>query len=141
MKRLFFCLLVLFLPPLMPGAAADTATWQPAAAPAAPTAAAPAETEDLAGALSEVVGRKGITGRQRRALGLTFRNLRLVLRELHTGGRLEGLSRSDLALVTLEHLMEGNPQAYANDQLDFDAILDFLERIIPIILKLIELFG
>jgi len=137
MKRFFLCLLVLFVL-LLPGAAQDTATWR---AEGAEAPAAGAETSDLAGAAAEVAGRRGISGRQRRDLGLTFRNLRQVVRDLHAEGRLEGLSRSDLALVTLDTLMEANPKAYANDQLDFDAILNFLERILPIILKLIELFG
>jgi hypothetical protein len=40
----------------------------------------------------------------------------------------------------MEELVQQNPQAYAAAAPDWDAILEFLEKLIPLIIQIISLF-
>ena len=81
-----------------------------------------------------------LTWRQRRKLGLTVRNVIRVTREMKKAGDLEGVSQAELSAMILNQLMTENPKVYADPSLDWDALLDFIERLIPIILKIMSLF-
>jgi hypothetical protein len=142
MRRLLFCLLFLAGAALPAIAQDQVRLAEPApAATATPDAGPAAATENLAGALEKVQARRGISWKQRRALGLTFRNVRKTLSALNADGDLEGVAASELPVMVLDRLVDDNPRAYATAELDWDAILNFLERLIPLILRLIELFG
>lgn len=78
---------------------------------------------------------------QRRKLGLTFRNVLRTTRALRNDGKLEGLAREEIAVVVLTSIVEQRPQAYADPMLDWDALLAFIERLLPLILKIIEMFS
>ena len=71
---------------------------------------------------------------QRAKLGLTIPQLTLRARKLRAAGK----------EVTAEALMEdwmGEHGAAAGVGADWDSILAFIEKLLPIILKLIELFS
>ncbi len=78
--------------------------------------------------------------RQRRAMGLTFRGVRTILKEMRDAGELEGKSNSQLAVEVLDKALDQKPEAFANPAIDWDAIMAFLEKLIPLILKIISLF-
>ncbi len=98
-------------------------------------------------AVTKAVGRKGLTLRQRREIGLTFKNIKRILEEKvlpaayeETNG--EGTDVSTLALMVAGELVEENPQAFSHDpSLDWDMILEFIEKLIPLILRIIALFS
>jgi len=85
--------------------------------------------------------RRGLTFRQRRELGLTFRNVRRLLAEKQKAGELEGRDTAELAVEVFNDLVTENPQAFSDPSLDWDAILAFLEKLIPLIMQLISLFS
>ena len=85
--------------------------------------------------------RRGLTFRERRELGLTFRNILRVTKQLQENGELEDLTQAEIAAEVMAVIAEENPKSFAEASLDWDGILNFIERLLPIILKLIELFG
>ena len=85
--------------------------------------------------------RSGLDRKARRKLGLTFKNIRRATKALYQAGELEDMSRSEIAAAVLDKITSENPKVYADPTLDWDALLDFIERLIPIILRLIELFA
>lgn len=85
--------------------------------------------------------RKGLTLRQRRAMGLTFRNIKTVLEKKQAAGEIEGKDASTLAVEVFDELVDANPQAFGDPGIDWDRILEFLEKLIPLILKIIALFS
>ncbi len=86
--------------------------------------------------------RKGLTIRQRRETGATFRNVRRVLAEMQASGEItEDMDVGTIALLVADHLLSDTPAAFQDPTFDWDAFLDFLERLIPLILKIIALFS
>jgi len=82
---------------------------------------------------------------QRRRLGLTVANVAAKVRELEKAGALTGIVAVDAAAVA-QALLNENPELYQKEagrdwQEFFDALISFLEKLIPLILKLIEIFG
>jgi hypothetical protein len=82
-----------------------------------------------------------LTWRERRKMGLTLRNVMRVTKELGKAGELEGVSQSEVSAMVLDKIMGENPRAFNDPSIDFDALLDFIERLIPLIMRLIEMFG
>jgi len=80
----------------------------------------------------------GISWRQRREMGITFRNIRTKMKELKVEGRLEDLDRSAAAALVLDELVADNPKAFADPSLDWDSLLSFIERILAIIARFIS---
>lgn len=115
----------------------------PAATPIAVAPPATAGTPDAATAREdELFGRATLTWKQRRDLGLTFGNIAKAARQAHAKGDLEqGMSRSEIAAVILNELSAQNPKAYADAAIDLDAILQFIEAILPLIMTLINLWS
>ncbi|MFO7904519.1 MAG: hypothetical protein R6U98_17785 [Pirellulaceae bacterium] len=147
MKWLMALVLVCLFP--LVAAAQEGGGWAPAAMGAA-AAEAPAEdvtpaTEtgdgDVAARLAEARKATRLNWRQRRAMGLTFSNLRKVTAELNEAGELEGLSRSGQAMAVFNELVDDNPQMYLQPGIDIDAIIQFIEAILPLILTIIDLFS
>ena len=85
--------------------------------------------------------RKGLTLRQRRAMGLTYKNIKTIVERKQVAGELADIDACCLAVEIADELFDGNPQAFADPALDWDAILEFLEKLIPFILKIIALFS
>ncbi len=96
---------------------------------------------DTAGELTAFALRKGPTLRERRAMGLTLRNVRKTLAEMQKAGELEDKDSATIAVEVLDRLIGDNPAAFQNAAIDWDRILEFLERLIPLILKIIALFS
>jgi len=97
---------------------------------------------------------KNLPWKHRREMGLTFRNIREVLREKQAAGELEGKDRTVVATEIAEQLLEENPGAFqaaiedatkanpAFDWTDFmETVIALIERLIPLIMTLISLFS
>lgn len=68
----------------------------------------------------------------------------LAARDLHREGKLEGLNDRQIAELVLARVMGCQTLAEARDLqpgIDWDELLAFIERLIPLIMMLIELFG
>lgn len=79
--------------------------------------------------------------RKRRQAGVTVRNLVKAGKELKAAGALEGLSDSEVAAALLSKVTRGNEEVLADPSFDWDSILSFIEKLLPLILKLIDLFS
>jgi len=93
---------------------------------------------------SEVAAPAKLTRKQRRAMGITIKNMRLKVRELKEAGELEGLTNEELSAEVMGQLLSENPKAFASAEevgIDMDGILAFIERLMPLILMLMQLFG
>lgn len=78
----------------------------------------------------------GLTRRDRRQLGITIRGIRLAAKELREDGR------EITSQAVLETIIDQNPTAWANKPgIDWDAIIAFIEKLLPLILKFIEIFS
>jgi len=98
------------------------------------------KTEPL---LGSVGGRRELSWRERRALGLTFLNLLATARELKVAGEIDSSTlSSDMAAAIAMRMEQKSPSTFAAlGPVDWDAIIAFIERLIPLIAKLIELFA
>ncbi len=93
--------------------------------------------------------RKGPTRKQRRAMGVTFRNARDVLAEMQQAGEVEDKDSAVLATEILNHLVDKNPagfqaamQVAGADWVDFiDRLMALIEKWLPLLLKLIALIS
>jgi hypothetical protein len=79
--------------------------------------------------------------RKRRELGLTVKNIREVTKRLKDSGELDGLDNAAIAAAVLDEIVQANPQLAQDPGVDWDSILAFIERLLPLILKLIDLFS
>jgi len=86
--------------------------------------------------------RRELTAKQRNELGLTLAAVRDAVRELRKSGEIDDrTSTSEVAAAVLGKLEAKDPKAFAAPGLDLDAILEWLEKVIPIIMKIIALFS
>ena len=77
---------------------------------------------------------------QRRKLGLTLANVLQTAAKLKKDGKLS--DDEDVATGQIAAAMAlKNPSAYAEAALDWEKILAWIEKILPIILQLISIFG
>jgi len=119
-----------------------TVTWGAAGAVAQLPVTVEVAEPTAAPTLDSMTLRKGMTLKQRRALGATFGNVRRILAEMQQAGEIdEHDTAADLAVAVTSRLVEENPQVASNPALDWEAIIAFIERIIPLILKIIALFS
>lgn len=81
----------------------------------------------------------GLARRDARRLGLTITGIAKIARELKAENALTGNIEADAESI-LAKAIEQNPKAFADPSLDWDAILAFIERIMPLILMIIGLF-
>jgi len=72
---------------------------------------------------------------------VTFGKALRAAKALKKEGKLDGLTKQEQAAAVLEYLVDDDPQAFADPSLDWDAILAFIEKILPLILKILALFG
>jgi len=110
----------------------------PTTTPVVPTACA-AETIPIIGGETKTEAASedgGLTRRQRRKLGVTFRNIRAVAKELDAAGELSP-DRTVASAQVLAVLTEQNPRAFEEEAaaIDWDSLLDFIERLMAIIMK------
>lgn len=104
--------------------------------------AAQAAAEPTAGPVLRII--------QRRKLGLTTANVCRVLRDMKASGELEqfkstgedgkaAIDCSSLAVAVADRLASESPQAWAEGEIDWDAIIKFLEQLLELILKYLPL--
>ena len=79
--------------------------------------------------------------RQRRAMGLSFRDVRKLLEEMGADGDLGEKTNAELAVEVLGNAVNARPAVFRDAAIDWDKLLAFLEKLIPLILKIIALFG
>jgi len=82
-----------------------------------------------------------LTRRQRRKLGVTFRNVRRIAIDLKKKGALSDDPAVASAQI-LDVLTTENPKAFHEEAaaINWDALLDFIERLLELILKFLPLF-
>ena len=134
LKMVLLCAVVIGFSGLFAAVGQDGPPATTAAVEAVAVAAAPAPATEPAGAPV------GLTIKQRRELGLTLNNLIRVTKQLKRDKKLEGLTHDQIAVVVAEQLVVENPKAAADATIDWDAIIAFIERLIPLIMKIIALF-
>jgi len=108
----------------------------------APTFAMAAETIKVGSGVAAAGDDAGtLTRRQRRKLGITFRNIRRVASDLKKAGELSD-DKAVAAAQVLQALTQENPKAFQQEagSIDWDALLDFIERLLELILKFLPLF-
>jgi len=74
-------------------------------------------------------------------MGLTISNVRRTVREINEEEDISEMTQEELSAKVLDRVMSENPQGYQDAALDFEGILAFLEGLMPLILRLIALFG
>ena len=115
----------------------------PGAAVKAWTAVAPAGPSSSPSSATSIgkrpEGRLGFL--ERRRLGLTIHELRPLVKTMLDDGRISRDNPSAAAAEVMSELLESNPQWAENPKIDWDAVLEFLEKLIPLIIMLIELFS
>jgi len=84
--------------------------------------------------------RPGLSIKQRREMGLTFRNVRKILAKKHQAGELDGREVPTIALEVMAELVDADPSAF-DREIDWDKLFEFLERLIELIMKLVAIFG
>lgn len=87
---------------------------------------------------SAVSGNRELTIRQRRELGLTIPNMLSAIRELRDAGEIDSTTnRAEMAALVAARLEQRNPEAFGAVGLNWEAILAFIEALLPILLKLL----
>lgn len=84
-----------------------------------------------------------LTIRQRRQMGLTVLGVLRAAKELQRRGEIaRDTDPKEIARAVAEEIALANSKAWSDNvgAIDWDAILAFIEKLIPLILKLIELF-
>jgi len=82
-----------------------------------------------------------MTRKERRKLGLTFKKIRKTVRKLKAAGDLDGMDNAAIAATVMDRLAADNPKLLGIKDFDWDALLAFIEKLLPIILQLIAIFG
>ena len=70
-----------------------------------------------------------LTFRERRRMGVTFRNVLRLTREMKAAGELEDISQSEVAAAVLERIIAENPQAFADPSVDWGGYVGRPHRI------------
>jgi len=92
----------------------------------------------------EVSSPARLTRKQRRAMGITIRNIKSKLKEMQESGELDGVDKSEYGPLVMTRLLQDNPKAFGDASqvgIDMDGILAFIEMLLPLILMLMKLFG
>lgn len=91
--------------------------------------------------MAEVVEARGLTLRQRRDMGLTIVNITQETRKMMAEGVIsKSTPKDEVAELVLERLVFQNPRAFGEASIDWDAVLAFIEKLLPLILTIIGLF-
>lgn len=78
---------------------------------------------------------------ERRRYRLTIRKLRPLVQQVLAEGEVDPEDRTAVAAAVLEKHIDANPGAFEQPQgIDWDSLLEFIERLIPLILRIIDLF-
>lgn len=87
----------------------------------------------------------GLTIAQRERMGLTRWNIRKVAKELYRNGELNGLNRTEMASLILDTIAVENvvefQAVYNTLTIDWNALIEFIEKLLPLILQIIAIFS
>ncbi len=98
---------------------------------------APTVSVELKAAAKDLAARPGLTIKQRRAMGITFKSLRKEVRAMHDAGELEGKTRAQISVEVMDRLVRANPKAFADPAIDWDSALAWIEKLISILMFLL----
>lgn len=86
--------------------------------------------------------RDGPNRRERKAMGLTFSNVRRITAELQKTGEItEEMTRAEVSTIVANRIVSENPNAFQDPELDWDALLAWIEAIMELVMRLIALFS
>ena len=90
----------------------------------------------------DVTGRRELSLRERRAMGLTLRNVRRTARELAAAGEItREMSRAEIAAIVADRIAGENPRAFDGlTEIEWDAVLAFIERLLELLIKFLPYF-
>lgn len=84
----------------------------------------------------------GLSWRERRELGLTGANIYRTTKKLKDTGQLDQCAtRDEMAQLVLNTIMEENRKAWQKPELDWDSLLALIEKLLPLILMIIDMFS
>ena len=114
---------------------AEPVAFVPAAAATAP---GPAALDELT--LAEQP--QGLNFFERRRYGLTVLKLKPLVEEVLKNGEVDPNDRTAMAAAVLERHIEANPGMFEKPEaINWDQLLEFIERLLPLILRIIALFS
>ena len=118
----------------------------PPVAVAVPVEAQVVPDTSLAAAASDVAGRRGLTRKQKRDMGLTTIGILKTLRAIHADGELEGRDNSIIAADVLSRSAAANPKAFldANAGVDeefWSRVIEWIEKLLPFLLILLSFMS
>ena len=88
----------------------------------------------LGPAEATVERRRGLSRRERRQRGLTFRNIRRITKDLKAAGDLEDLTGAEVSLAVMAQLQKDAPEGW--EDVDWDEVFDFIFRIVEMFMTL-----
>ena len=113
----------------------------------APVAAAwnqpqPAPTPVPAPELQSMKFREGLSLRQRKEMGATFFNLMRITAKLQASGEITAeMTNAEASACVLNELLKDNPAAFQDPEIDWDALLAFIEKLMTMIMTWIQMFS
>jgi len=133
LQILIVCALVVLMGGLL-AYPAEPVAFVPAAAATAP---GPAALDQLT--LAEQP--QGMNFFERRRYGLTISKLTPLVREVLREAKVDPCDNTALAAAVLELHIQNNPGMFDKPEaINWDTLLEFIERLLPLILKIIALF-
>jgi hypothetical protein len=92
---------------------------------------------------AEAVLESVLSRREMRRLGLTVLNVRRRARQMAIAGEITAdMSRQQIRDIVVDDLQGDEPRAFGQlSAPDWSAILAFVEKLLPLILKIIAMFG
>lgn len=139
----FMCWVALTMIPL--ALAQETTTWGSDGPPAASVAQADKMDATVPALKPTKLRGDGPTWRERRAMGITWRNIKRILAEKQAAGEVDGRDSSVVAIEVFDQLVQDNPKVFMDAKavpgrdwsLFFEALLAFIAKLIPLILMFI----
>lgn len=83
--------------------------------------------------------KRGLSLRELRAMGVTFRNVKRCMAEMQAAGELEGLADTEIGLEVILKLQGENAKAF--EDVDWDAVFAWIMKLIEAIMRIVGGFG
>jgi len=120
--------------------------------PLAPTKTTVVASDAKVASVAAAINRNGsLTGIDRERLGMSISNMRRVTSELIKEGWVDdSCTNMEVSAMVMDRLMQNESQraetagevsAFADPKLNFDSILEFINKLMPIIMAILSLFG
>lgn len=77
---------------------------------------------------------------QRRRMGLTLLGLAPIVKQIKQEGLVDMDDHAAVAAEVMQRKLASGDRVWAEAGIDWDAVLEFIEKLIPLILQLISLF-